>query len=92
MLDNAAEMRAETETTPEGYFSPVSPAQVAGLRVPALLVEGEISPCMFGMVTDELARVLPGAERVKIPAASHGMHGQNPVAYNAAVLSFLARR
>jgi len=35
-------------------------------------------------------RQQPDARRTTIPAASHGMHAQNPVAYNAAVLSFLA--
>ena len=59
--------------------------------MPVLLVEGEISPRMFGVITDELSRVLPEAERVTIPAASHGMHGQNPAGYNEAVLAFQAQ-
>ena len=92
MLDNAAEMRAETATPPEHYFPALSPADVARLHTPTLLVQGEVSPPMFGHVTEELARVLPHAERVTIPAASHVMHVQNPPAYNAAVLSFLARQ
>jgi pimeloyl-ACP methyl ester carboxylesterase len=45
---------------------------------------------MFGVITDELARVLPHAERTTIPAASHGIHAHNPAGYNAAVLSILA--
>lgn len=91
MLDNAAAMRAETTTPPEEYFPALSPADVGRLPMPVLLVQGELSPRMFGLITDELARALPDAERATIPAASHGMHGQNPAAYNAAVLAFLER-
>jgi pimeloyl-ACP methyl ester carboxylesterase len=91
MLDNAPAMRAETQTPPEVYFPALSPDDVARMTTPVLLVEGEISPRMFGVVTDMLARVLPGAERATIPAASHGMHAQNPDVYNETVLDFLRR-
>lgn len=91
MLDNAVEMRAETMTPLELYFSHLSPEDVREMEVPVLLVEGEISPRMFGVITDELSRVLPKAERVTIPAASHGMHNQNPAEYNEAVIAFQAR-
>jgi len=91
MLDNAAAMRAETTTPPERYFPALSTDDVGRLPMPVLLVEGEASPHMFGLITDELARALPAAERLTIPAASHGMHAQNPAAYNAAVLAFLSK-
>jgi pimeloyl-ACP methyl ester carboxylesterase len=89
MLDNAAEMRVETMTPPEQYFPRISPADARGLSMPVLLAEGELSPPMFGLITDMLASALPEAERVTIPAASHGMHNQNPDAYNEAVMAFL---
>jgi pimeloyl-ACP methyl ester carboxylesterase len=92
MLDNADVERLETATPPEQYFPALTPADVARLSLPVLLLEGETSPPMFGLITDELARVLPSAERVTIPAASHGMHGQNPGAYNDAVLTFLGKQ
>ncbi|MCO5222142.1 MAG: alpha/beta hydrolase [Thermomicrobiales bacterium] len=91
MLDNAAAMRAETATPPELYFSSLSRDDVREMTTPALLVEGAQSPRMFGVITDELARVLPEAERVMIPATAHGMHSQNPAAYNKAFLAFQAR-
>src|SRR5215203_3067780 len=40
-------------------------------------------------LTRRRARVLPDRQRTTTPAVSHGMHVQNPVAHNAAVLSFL---
>jgi pimeloyl-ACP methyl ester carboxylesterase len=67
----------------------LSPEDIGRIAVPTLLVHDEVSPRMFGVITDELARVLPDAQRTTIPAASHGMHVQNPVAHNAAALSFL---
>ena len=90
MVANAAEMRAETTTPPGQYFPALSDEEVSHLRMPTLLVEGELSPAMFGRITDELARALPDAERVTIAGASHGMNAQDPPAYNAAVLAFLA--
>lgn len=92
MLDNAAAMRAETTTPPEQYFPALSTDDVGRLPMPVLLVQGEASPRLFGLITDGLARCLPQAERATIPAASHGMHAQNPAAYNEAVLAFLAKR
>lgn len=92
MLANAPAMGAETSSPAERYFPPFGPDRVAGLPMPVLLAEGAISPRMFGLITDQLARALPTAERVIIPAASHGMHNQNPDAYNRAVLGFLARQ
>ncbi len=89
MLDNAPAMRAETTTPPEQYFPDLPSEDVRRLQTPTLLVQGEMSPAMFGLITDELARALPTAERATIPATSHGMHTQNPTGYNAVVLAFL---
>lgn len=91
MVSNAPEMRLETATPLEEYLSDVTPEDVERVEIPTLLVVGEISPAMFPLITDELARRLPNAERATIPGASHGMHGQNPAAYNEVVSAFLAR-
>jgi pimeloyl-ACP methyl ester carboxylesterase len=70
-------------------FGPLDEPTVRAVRAPTLLVNGHDSPRIFHRLTDELARLLPRARRVGIPAASHIMHEDNPAAYNAAVLSFL---
>lgn len=90
MRDNAAVQRIETASPPERYFPDLSTDDVAGLAMPVLLLEGERSPRMFHLIADELARAAPRAQRATIPAASHGMHGQNPAAYNQTVLAFIA--
>jgi pimeloyl-ACP methyl ester carboxylesterase len=61
-----------------------------GLQTPTLLLTGQLSPRLFHHLTDRLSQLLPQARRVEIPGASHIVHEDNPHAYNAAVLSFLA--
>lgn len=60
MLDNAAAMRAETATPPERYFPALSTDDIGRLPMPVLLVQGEVSPRVFGLITDELARAAGG--------------------------------
>jgi pimeloyl-ACP methyl ester carboxylesterase len=70
---------------------PLVPDQVRSVRVPTLLITGQRSPGLFHRLTDRLEELLPHTERVVIPEASHIMHEDNPTAFNAAVLAFLAR-
>ena len=55
-----------------------------------LLCKGELSPPVFRLITDDLAKCLPNAQGpVIIPGASHAMHVGNPAFYNQVVLDFL---
>ena len=63
---------------------------VRNLSMPTLLVTGSESPTMFHRLTDRLEELIEKTVRVDIPNASHIMHEDNPVAYNHAVLKFLA--
>ena len=87
LLANAAEIMADA--APEGFFSPLGLEEVRRIRVPVLLLNAERSPRMFHLITDELARCIPQAARILIPAASHSMHLDNPRAFNDSALSFL---
>ena len=89
ILDNAAEMRAET-LSPD-IFPALTCADVAALDRPVLLLNGELSPRLFHLINAELARCLPRATQEVIPQTSHAIHVGNPVAYHAAVREFLAR-
>ena len=71
--------------------SPFGCAEAGMITAPALLLTGDDSPAMFGLVAEELARCMPGIERALIPNAAHLLHGMNPAAYNATVLAFLDR-
>lgn len=88
ILDNAAEMRAETLA--DDYFPSFTPDEATRIGRPALLLNGELSPRLFHAINDELARCLPRATQAVIPYAAHVVHIGNPAAYHAAVREFLA--
>lgn len=90
ILDNAAEMRAETQA--EDFFPPLTCQGLAALDRPALLLNGELSPRLFHVINAELARCLPRAAQAVIPHASHVIHAGNPAVYHAAVREFLTRK
>jgi pimeloyl-ACP methyl ester carboxylesterase len=63
--------------------------RVRRLRIPVLIVTGENTITLHKFVNDELARLLPEAERATIPRAGHGSARENPRAFNEAVAKFL---
>lgn len=72
-------------------FPDLPKEKVRGLRAPVLVVTGENTLRLHKFVNDELARLLPRAQRVTIPGAGHGSARENPRAFNEAVLNFLAK-
>jgi pimeloyl-ACP methyl ester carboxylesterase len=89
VMDNAAEMKAETEA--QDFFPALTCRDVAAIDRPTLLLTGELSPFMFHLIIEELARCLPRATQAVIPHTSHAIHVGNPRAYHADVLGFLER-
>jgi len=61
------------------------------LDFPVLLVGGADSPERFRRRLNALEQILPKADRVTIPLASHGMNLANPKAFNERILDFLNR-
>ena len=76
---------------PNSMTSTFSCADAGRITAPTLLLTGDSSPGMFGLVIEELARCMPGCERATIPEASHLLHGMNPQVYSETVLAFLDR-
>ena len=72
-------------------FAPLDPEHVRRITTPTLLLTGGQSPPLLRLLTDLLHELVPHGERVDIPGAAHATHEDNPSAYNAAVLAFLAR-
>lgn len=72
-------------------FSPLAEEQVRSIARPVLLLSGARSPRLFHYLIDRLAELIPNAERVEIPQASHLVHEQNPEAWKVTVLDFLNR-
>jgi pimeloyl-ACP methyl ester carboxylesterase len=60
-----------------------------GIRVPALIVVGA-DDTPFLQSAEVMAAKIPGAQKVVISGAGHVANVDQPEAFNAAVLSFLA--
>jgi non-heme chloroperoxidase len=90
VLQNAGFFKAGTSSSDP--FPNLPKERVRRLRMPILIVRGDGTDELHRLVTEEVGRVVPDAERVTIPQAGHGSPRQNPQAFNAAMLDFLGRR
>ena len=68
---------------------PFTVEHAAKITAPTLLLGGEQSPLLFRLIMDELERFLPNAQLITLPGVSHGLHLENPKAFNRAALDFL---
>jgi pimeloyl-ACP methyl ester carboxylesterase len=91
LLLSAEELRREFETPPAAYMPDLAAESLNGVKCPVLLLEGERSPKIFRLITDELELALPDTERVIITRAGHSMHTGNPGTYFSTVARFLRR-
>jgi pimeloyl-ACP methyl ester carboxylesterase len=73
-----------------GTFPSIDPDDVRRITVPMLLLSGEQSPPIMRVLTDRLHDLLPKANRIEIPRASHDAQVDNPSAVTDAALTFLA--
>ncbi len=69
----------------------VSRATLGGVKAPTMVVGGEQTRRYYSLINDVVARCIPGARLVIIPEATHLMSYQNPVAFDEALLRFLAQ-
>lgn len=72
-------------------FLPLNAEEIQRIQIPTLLINGADSPALFHRFNDRLQVLLPNVKRKIIPSASHMMHEDNSMAYNAAILEFLNR-
>lgn len=70
-------------------FPELSKEKVRRLGMPVLIITGADTIKIHKFVDDELARLLPKAQRATIPNAGHGSSRENPQAFNGAVIDFL---
>ena len=89
LLANAAEWRALTQS--KDAFPRFSPAATRRVAAPTLLLSGERTLELHKVIDRELQRVLPHAERIILPGASHEMWNEVPEACQRAALEFIAR-
>ncbi len=89
LMSNIREWKALT--TSQDPFPMLDRNLVRGLKVPTLLITGEKTLNPLRMIIEELSRVMPAAERVTIPGATHDMWLEEPKACSKATLSFLGK-
>ena len=79
---------SKAELLSKSFMTPLDETDVRNIQARTLLVTGEKSPVMFHRLVDRLEELIPNAERIDVPNASHMMHEDNAAAFNNAVLSF----
>jgi pimeloyl-ACP methyl ester carboxylesterase len=72
-------------------FLPLDVQKLRGIVTPTMLLTAQSSPRVFHRLADRLEELLPHAERVEVPHASHIMHEDNAPAFTIAVRSFIER-
>jgi esterase len=74
-----------------GSDYPVTCADLAGLRMPVLLMQGEKTSRRLASIVDATHKCLPSAERATIPEAGHGMNVMNPAGFEKVLVEFLSK-
>jgi pimeloyl-ACP methyl ester carboxylesterase len=72
------------------YDSPVRAVHLKNLKVPTLLITGEISPVVARLSCRTLDRNLPNSKIAVLKCASHGLHLENAEGFSRLVSDFLA--
>lgn len=70
---------------------PVTCADLGGLKMPVLLLQGEKTPRRYASIVDATHKCLPSAERATIPDAGHAMHAMNPAGFEKMLVQFLSK-
>ncbi|KAA1013805.1 alpha/beta hydrolase [Paraburkholderia panacisoli] len=83
--DNAHTLALQLQDPLPAYV----PDEVAEVRCPVLLIDGEKSPDMFRRTATALQEWLPDARRETVRGASHGMNLAHPGAFNRYVDGFI---
>jgi non-heme chloroperoxidase len=74
---------------PSGRFPPARFEDVRRWTIPALFLVGDTENPHTRLIADSLASWMPNARSVVIPGGGHGVHFQQPDAFNATLLAFL---
>jgi pimeloyl-ACP methyl ester carboxylesterase len=88
LLDNARTLPLVLAAPPPPA---ISCAMLGGVKAPTLVVDGEHTRRFFSLISEVAVRCLPGSRLVTIPQATHLMFVQQPAAFNATLLAFLAQ-
>ena len=87
VMQNARFFRAVTGSSDP--FPDLSRKKAGQLSMPVLVMRGANTKELDILVSEEVVKTIPGAEKAIIPNAGHSSFRQNPSAFNEAVLKFL---
>jgi non-heme chloroperoxidase len=87
LMDNARSLEGELESAQPSSFSIEDVKQI---RIPTLIVKGELSPKYFLRIADILSDNMPNSEQIVIPNASHDNVKFSNV-FSLKVMQFLAK-
>ncbi|UCF32950.1 MAG: alpha/beta fold hydrolase [Phycisphaerales bacterium] len=75
-------------------LSPEPPAisRLGEIKVPMLIILGDLDMSDIHVIVDKLAKDVEQAQKVVMPNAAHMVNMEQPVAFNKAVLEFLAQQ
>ena len=86
-MRNAEAMHAVCRST-DAYPMP-DRAALQSLEMPILLTHGERTLAVHRAIAQALSKRLPRAKAVQVADSGHGVHRDNPAAFNALLLAFL---
>ena len=89
-LQNIRAMKMLAMSTDEFPWLP--PERLAALSMPVLMLSGEKTAPVHAAIFANVVAAMPQAEKGWIEGAGHGCSRDNPQAFNARVIEFLARR
>lgn len=88
-LRNAEAMRALALSS--NAYPALDDAAMQALRVPTLLLLGDRTLDVHRATTAAVARLMPHAQVIQVADSGHGVHRDNPQAFNRIVLDFLSK-
>jgi 3-oxoadipate enol-lactonase len=65
--------------------------RLAGIALPVRVIVGALDPATPVAASEAIHRAIPGSDIVIVPGVSHMLSSEDPAAFHAAVLPFLAR-
>lgn len=89
-LRNAEAMRALSLSS--CAYPALNMEKLRALDVPTLLLSGQNTQSIHSAIFHGLCGLMPRAERLRVPDSGHGVHRENPEAFNEIVLQFLKSR
>jgi len=89
LLDNAPEWRALTRS--RDAFPELPLDAVRRIKAPTLLLSGERSVALHGLLDRQLETLLPNSQRIVMAKATHEMWNEFPAECRSAALAFIAR-